>query len=198
MKIKGYSGVARGIDVTTPLPYSYDPDFPPVHGFYDEYEFLSNFYDGVPVSLFGMLLPSSEHWYMWHKDSRPTYKKKIKEARTPGNAKRVGYTARLPADWNEKRRYQVMYTVLCAKFVDPRLAQRLVDTWPAHLEETNRHGDEHWGRCGGVGANHLGRLLMVVRHRLMIGTLRPRDKSAIILDHLPGIGYWLPKLKEAA
>lgn len=155
------------------LPYEFDDEREPILGFEGEYEFLSNFYP-YPVLLPTGVVPSSEHAYMLEKDSDPAYKKKIREARTPGMAKRIGYTAKLPDDWDISQRFTAMHEALKRKFVAEEMAVRLLDTGLAYLEETNRHGDKFWGRCNGVGRNHLGRQLMVIRNMLVIRSLKIR------------------------
>ncbi len=148
------------------LPYDFDPDVNPIMGFEGDYEFLSNFHVH-PVLLPTGIVPSSEHAFMLEKDSDPAYKKKIREAATPGRAKRIGKTANLPAGWDEALRFTAMHGALKRKFVDPVMACNLLATGLAYLEETNRHGDTFWGRCGGEGKNHLGRQLMVIRSMLL-------------------------------
>jgi ribA/ribD-fused uncharacterized protein len=148
------------------LPYEFDEDVTPVLGFHGDYVALSNFHPWPVVTPTG-ILPSSEHAYMLAKDSDPAYKKRIREAKTAGQAKRIGYTANLPVDWDEVQRFVAMHNALKWKFVDATVASDLLATGYAYLEETNLHGDTFWGRCGGVGKNHLGRQLMVIRHMLL-------------------------------
>jgi N-glycosidase YbiA len=155
------------------LPYAFDLTVEPILGFEGDFEFLSNFFPHPVVTVTG-ILPSSEHAYMIQKDDDPEYKKKIRAAKTPGKAKRIGYTAKLPDDWDEVRRYHAMHEALKCKFVDKQMAQWLIETGFRYLEETNRHGDTFWGRCEGRGKNHLGRQLMVIRHMLVYQKLMIR------------------------
>lgn len=155
------------------LPYEFDDEGEPILGFEGTYEFLSNFFP-CPVLLPTGIVPSSEHAYMLEKDSDPEYKKKIREAKTAGQAKRIGYKAKLPDDWDAVRRFTAMHEALKRKFVSEEMAVRLLDTGLRYLEETNRHGDKFWGRCNGEGKNHLGRQLMVIRNMLVIGSLKIR------------------------
>ena len=46
------------------------------------------------------------------------------------------------------------------------LAEKLVATYPAKLEEGNNWGDTTWGTVNGVGHNLLGLILMDVRKEL--------------------------------
>jgi ribA/ribD-fused uncharacterized protein len=156
------------------LPYEFDEEVEPILGFEGAYEFLSNFFEYPVLLPGGITVPSSEHAYMLEKDSDPAYKKKIREAKKPGQAKRIGYSAKLPDDWDQVQRFKAMHGALKRKFVDPEMARRLLATGMAYLEETNRHNDTFWGRCGGIGRNHLGRQLMVIRHMLRTGMLEIR------------------------
>jgi predicted NAD-dependent protein-ADP-ribosyltransferase YbiA (DUF1768 family) len=163
--------VKNKIYIPLQLPYEFDPDVEPILGFEGEFDFLSNFKVHPVLLPGGITLPSSEHVYMMEKDSDPAYKKKIREAKTPGQAKRIGYTAKLPDDWDLIQRFIAMHGALKRKYVDPLMAHGLLSTGFAYLEETNRHGDKFWGRCNGEGLNHLGRQLMVIRHMLVNGQL---------------------------
>lgn len=61
----------------------------------------------------------------------------------------------------------VMEELLRQKFADPRLAQKLMETYPLMIEEGNYWGDRFWGVYKGKGKNHLGRLLMQIRSELL-------------------------------
>jgi predicted NAD-dependent protein-ADP-ribosyltransferase YbiA (DUF1768 family) len=73
--------------------------------------------------------------------------------------------------WDETVRFEVMASVLRAKFTCRReRVAALLSTGNAELIEGNRWHDQTWGdcRCGRPacatpGANHLGRLLMELR-----------------------------------
>jgi ribA/ribD-fused uncharacterized protein len=156
------------------LQYEFDDEIEPILGFKGEHDFMSNFHPHPVLLPGGIIVPSSEHAYMLEKDSDPAYKKKIREAHTAGRAKRIGYTAKLPDDWDQVQRFIAMHGALKRKFVDPEMARRLIATGMAYLEETNRHGDKFWGRYLGEGKNHLGRQLMVIRHMLRTGMLEIR------------------------
>lgn len=51
------------------------------------------------------------------------------------------------------------------KFTGP-LRRFLVETYPSDLVEGNTWGDTFWGVCRGVGENHLGWILMLVRDEM--------------------------------
>lgn len=81
----------------------------------------------------------------------------------PSEAKKAGRSVNLRKDW-EQVKVSVMADIVKAKFeqnID--LAKKLLDTGDAYLEEGNDWGDRIWGTVNGIGANHLGKILMDVR-----------------------------------
>lgn len=160
-----------------PIPvFERTPDA--VWGFQGPHRYLSNFWDS-PVTFpcvasggsqvfadFGKRekLPSGEHLYHFYKwASHPHRLERIREAKTPGEAKRAGQGA--PPLWHQHR-LSAMRFVLESKFV-PGLAPArfLVETGDRPLVEYNTWGDTFWGvttdeRGGYQGHNWLGRLLM--------------------------------------
>lgn len=61
------------------------------------------------------------------------------------------------------RNLQVMEEILTAKFTQhPELLERLKEI-QGEIAEDNHWGDTFWGRCGGTGENHLGKILMKIR-----------------------------------
>lgn len=85
----------------------------------------------------------------------------------PNAAKRLGRRVSLRPDW-ETVKYDVMYEICMAKFTqNPGLLSKLFDTGDAELIEGNTWGDRIWGVCGGIGENHLGKILMRIRSELM-------------------------------
>lgn len=86
---------------------------------------------------------------------------------TPLEAKRLG--KRVPIDVGEwdARRLSVMRQVVRAKFEqNPKLRKLLLATTEPIVED-NTWGDTYWGRCRGVGSNHLGQILQEVRDSLV-------------------------------
>ena len=66
-----------------------------------------------------------------------------------------------------KEKIKIMEEIVRAKFVqNPELAQKLIATGNAYLEEGNTWGDKVWGTVNGSGANNLGIILMKVRNEL--------------------------------
>jgi ribA/ribD-fused uncharacterized protein len=90
----------------------------------------------------------------------------IQESLSPGVAKRRGQSIILREDWEEVK-ISVMRACIEAKFTqDVSLARDLLGTGYGVLIEGNSWNDTFWGQCNGVGENHLGRILMDLRHRL--------------------------------
>lgn len=72
----------------------------------------------------------------------------------------------------DKERLNVMYRVVRAKFTQNReLKEQLLSTGDAYMEETNYWKDTFWGVYNGVGLNHLGKILMLVRDELREGII---------------------------
>jgi ribA/ribD-fused uncharacterized protein len=137
-----------------------------IREFRDQYRFLSNFW---PCTVYlGMdAYPSVEHAYQAAKTESLADRAKIRKAKTAGEAKKLGRTVKIRADW-ESVKIQVMRDLLVTKFeVDP-LRTYLIETHPHGLEEGNTWGDKFWGvdLRTGQGQNHLGKLLMKIREQL--------------------------------
>lgn len=78
-------------------------------------------------------------------------------------AKTLGRKVQMRPDWNAYR-IAWMEHVCRAKFAqNSDLCQRLIDTYPLELIETNTWGDRFWGVYKGKGTNHLGLILMNIR-----------------------------------
>jgi ribA/ribD-fused uncharacterized protein len=129
-----------------------------INSFNGSYRFLSNFFiepDGTHV----------EGEYQASKCQVPEQRVAFRGL-SPGAAKRMGRRINLRPDWYEIR-LEVMHKYVEQKFLDhPTLASALVNTGDAELVEGNTWGDRFWGECGGVGENHLGKILMSVRKEL--------------------------------
>lgn len=138
-----------------------------ITSFSGEFEFLSNFY---PVDLLvdGILYHSSEAAFQAAKTSDISQKIRISDAKTPGEAKRLGRQVTMRRDWEEKKD-KVMFDLLRKKFTrGTDLAKRLDATGDAVLVEGTKWHDQYWGvctcpKCHGEGRNILGQLLMTVR-----------------------------------
>jgi ribA/ribD-fused uncharacterized protein len=129
--------------------------------FQGDYAFLSNFSPAV-VELDGKVYPTVEHAYQAAKTLVQGSRTMIRQARTPGQAKRLGRQVPLRPDW-ERIKVDVMRNLLRQKFAHPDLRRLLLATAPEDLVEINTWGDRYWGVSCGAGENMLGRLLMEVR-----------------------------------
>jgi predicted NAD-dependent protein-ADP-ribosyltransferase YbiA (DUF1768 family) len=61
----------------------------------------------------------------------------------------------------------LMKDFVAQKFANPELAQMLIATGEAQLEEGNDWGDTFWGVCEGVRENNLGKILMSLREKFV-------------------------------
>jgi len=79
-------------------------------------------------------------------------------------ARAKGKHVALRTGWS-KMRLEIMYRLLQSKFQHSNdLTTRLMNTYPKTLIESNTWGDQFWGICRNYGDNHLGNMLMVLRH----------------------------------
>jgi len=144
-----------------------------IENFRGEHRFLSNFSESLIRGAGDICYPTAEAAFQGGKTRDMGARAKIAAAPTPEEAKRLGRRVRLIPDWDEHR-HVVMRAVLRAKFADPDLGRRLLDTGDAELVEGNRWHDQFWGccRCGtrplcaDPGENWLGRHLMALRSDL--------------------------------
>jgi uracil-DNA glycosylase family 4 len=144
-----------------------------IHGFFGEYCYLSNFWP-ASVQLDGETYPTVEHAYQAAKTDNPGARRQVRMADTPGAAKGVGRKLALRPGW-EDLRDEVMLALVWAKFsAHPDLAERLLATGDAWLEEANTWSDRYWGTVNGDGINTLGLILMAVREEL-----RARQRRAV-------------------
>jgi N-glycosidase YbiA len=144
--------------------------------------FLSHFYPS-PIEIDGETWPTVEHFYEAQKSVQHPYQQAIRDAETPGMAKRLGNWpaassraargswfakhGKLPrADW-DRVKLDIMRRADWAKFSrNPDLAELLLATADAELIEDSP-SDGFWGiGRDGNGANWAGRVLSEVRDRL--------------------------------
>lgn len=135
-----------------------------IDSFRGQYRFLSNFYP-AKVLLDNIEYPTVEHAYQAAKTTDLILRQQIKEAPTPGKARKLGKSIEIkmsvPA-W-DCIRTSIMYKLLQQKFSDPKLHKMLLDTGDAELVEGNWWNDTFWGKYKGEGKNVLGVLLMLIR-----------------------------------
>lgn len=135
-----------------------------IDSFRGNFGFLSNFYESS-IWYENERYASVEHAYQAAKSSDPETKKMIREAKTPGIAKRLGKSCQLTPDW-ESRSEKIMRDLIKLKFENPLLRAMLLATEDAELIEGNTWNDTRWGVCRGVGQNLLGKILMDEREAL--------------------------------
>ena len=140
-----------------------------INCFEREYAFLSNFYPS-PIEYEGIKYPTVEAAFQAAKTPDLHMKTAIATAEHPGKAKRMGRKVVLREDWEEIKD-RVMEDCLRLKFSDPMLRKKLLATEDEELEEGNWWHDNYWGtcycsRCGDVGKNKLGYLLMKIRKEI--------------------------------
>ena len=139
--------------------------------FREENRFLSNFYQS-PVTYEGLTYPNAEAAFQAQKCCRDEDKVKYTTIKNPVVAKRMGKKEPgLPEDWDE-RSVDIMRGILRAKFSEPAIAEKLLATGDAYIEEGNRWHDNKWGHCvcakcqAKEGQNLLGKMLMDIRKDL--------------------------------
>lgn len=140
---------------------------PDIHGFKDEFRWLSNFWPS-PIQFMGMSFPTVEHAYQVLKIYPDRFHDACitTESMTPGQVKRWGRKQRLRDNWDMVR-VSTMRALTFEKYSqNPELKQLLLATGNSYIEETNNWGDRFWGVCDGEGLNTLGRILMETREKL--------------------------------
>ena len=132
-------------------------------GFFDEYRFLSNFYE-VPVEYDGITYRNNEAAFQAQKCQTEEEKLDFAEL-SPSMAKRLGRKVQLRPDWEEVK-VGIMEEIVFAKFEqNEELVKLLLDTGDRILEEGNTWHDTFWGvdLKTRKGKNNLGKILMKVR-----------------------------------
>lgn len=138
----------------------------PITEFVDDYFFLSNFYD-APVCYEGLNFFNNEAAFQAQKCVNPSDRSLFCDL-NPSQAKKLGRSINLRKDW-EQIKFGVMSDIVRCKFTqNPDLADKLLATGDAYLEEGNTWGDRVWGTVNGSGRNLLGQILMTVREELRL------------------------------
>ena len=138
-----------------------------ISNFRGEYFFLSKITYPCEVSYNGRVFSSSEAAFQSEKCFNNSCKEQFVGI-TAVDAKKIGKTVLLRADWDEIKD-EVMHKVLLAKFANVDLELKLLQTYPQHIEEGNTWNDTYWGVCNGKGQNKLGKLLMRIRDEKLSG-----------------------------
>lgn len=136
-----------------------------IDSFRDKYYFLSNFYP-CKISFDGETYNSVEAAYQAQKTLDLDKRKQFINI-TPEKAKRLGRTLQLRPNWDQLK-VEIMIKLLVEKFKDSTLLNLLIQTNPAKLIEGNNWNDTYWEICKGKGKNMLGKLLMEIRHSIMV------------------------------
>lgn len=132
--------------------------------FRGETRWLSNFAASL-VILDGISYPTVENAYQAAKTLNKIERIPF-ETCSPTEAKRLGYRLSLRKDWEEAK-LQIMYILNYQKYLLPKYRDLLISTYNQNLVEGNTWGDTFWGICNGIGENHLGRILMKIREKLI-------------------------------
>ncbi len=144
---------------------------------------LSHFYR-APIVLDGETWGSVEHFYQAQRSLDPAYRKAIREATSPGIAKRLAARPEAPrrissqswfrkngqqprADWQDVK-LSIMRRADEAKFVqNPSLGALLLVTHAVEIVEDSPF-DPYWGvGADGQGLNWAGKVLMEVRAAIL-------------------------------
>ena len=126
---------------------------------------FSNFFP-APFKLDGKIWPTSEHYFMAQKTLDPIEKERIRKAKTPYEAKRMGRQVKLIQNWDTKK-YNVMLKALYAKFTqNEHICKILLSTGNRPIHENCK--DPWWG--GGpsfpAGRDLLGKALIEIRSQI--------------------------------
>ena len=155
----------------------------PIRKFTGDYHFLSNFYL-ADIWFEEAWYASVEHAFQAAKTTDMKKRTALQLAanstlsKTPGYAKSWGRRVALRPDWEDVK-FEVMEALLREKFTrHDALAKKLLDTGRRKIVEENTWGDRIWGVCGGVGENHLGKLLMKIREELRQSRRAARSNGA--------------------
>jgi hypothetical protein len=140
-----------------------------IEKFRGKYRFLSNFWP-AEVTFDGEEYESTEHAYQAAKTLDLELRKKFRAtedspAPTAGETKKMARKITVRSDW-EQVKLGIMEDLVRQKFQHEDLKAQLLVTGEEELIEGNTWGDVFWGRCDGVGENHLGRILMKIRTEL--------------------------------
>jgi ribA/ribD-fused uncharacterized protein len=134
-----------------------------------EYGWMSNFHI-APFTFDGVSYATVEHAFQSYKTKDEGWRKRIRRADTPREAKRLGRKCPMRKNWDQMK-IGLMQRFGQAKFEQHEdLADKLVATGTRRLEE-DAHWDSYWGTGvtggSGNGRNYMGYILMHVRSCLV-------------------------------
>lgn len=120
----------------------------------------------------GATYPTIEHAFQAAKSLDFAERRVVKNAKTAGEAKRMGRKIKRRSDWFDVS-LVIMEELVRQKFTRyPELKNKLLETGETTLIEGNNWNDRFYGcvydtnRNEWVGENHLGKILMKVREEL--------------------------------
>ena len=126
--------------------------------------FLSNFFES-PFTVDGKTYSTVEHYFQSQKFLDPEIQERIRNAKSPVLAKKLGRKFTLREDWNSFRN-RMMAEALKHKFEqNDSLREKLINTGDAILVE-NSPRDRYWGGALPGSKNKLGLMLMELRSKL--------------------------------
>ena len=141
-----------------------------IRQFRGDFFFLSNFYN-CPVTYKQLTYTNNEAAFQAQKCVNDAERIQFMKL-SPSEDKRLGRRVSLRKDWEDVK-VSIMEEVVRAKFTqNAELADKLLATGDAHLEEGNTWGDRVWGTVNGVGANQLGIILMKIRDEIEKSNIR--------------------------
>ena len=131
----------------------------------EPYGCFSNF-SAHAVYLKGIIWPTTEHYFQAQKFAGTPLEERVRLAKTPEEAKRLGKINPARPDWKQIRD-EIMLEAVRAKFTQhPNLREILLSTGDDLMAE-NAPRDDYWGIGeNGRGTNRLGQILMQVRSEL--------------------------------
>lgn len=144
-----------------------------ITSFRDDFYFLSNYYT-APFTWRGVVFQSGEQAFAYAKTFFATskmneYQADILNAKTPGDAKKLGRRCPIDVDEWDKNKVGYMREIVHAKFMTAGndIVGKLIRTGATMLIEGNDWGDKFWGRVQEngkwTGLNTLGVILMEER-----------------------------------
>ncbi|MFW6008329.1 MAG: NADAR family protein [archaeon] len=140
-----------------------------INNFKGKYWFLSN-YSNYGFKYKGIYYKTNEHFFNAMKTLDKQERKKIINAKTPGEAKKLGRQCTLRENWDKGLRDKVMIKGLTLKFEQNKsIKEKLIATGDEKLVEGNTWHDNYWGACkcnkckNEKKENKLGKSLMKIR-----------------------------------
>lgn len=137
-----------------------------IDSFKGDFAWLSNMQRTAPFHYGSLSFDSVECFYVAMKTTNHLERIKISKM-NPYDAKKYGRALQLRKGWDDIK-LDVMKLGLKKKFSQPKFKELLLATGDQEIVEGNTWGDTYWGVCGGVGENHLGKLLMEIRKEVLI------------------------------